>query len=120
MLLACLPGEFHEIGLLFFSLACANSGYRVLLLGANIPLEQLPGVLDKRNCSGVVLSCSARPSRGVLDNDLPKPVSEASMPVFVGGGRTKRSRKKIEVAGAVCLDETIGDGVKLISEVLSD
>jgi DNA-binding transcriptional MerR regulator len=119
LLLACLPGEFHEIGLLFFSLVCADSGFRVLLLGANTPLEQLPGVLDKRNCSGIVLSCTSRPSRGVLDNDLPELVNKASAPVFIGGGCATRYREKIEAAGAICLDATIGGGLKLISEKLS-
>jgi len=119
LLLACLPGEFHEIGLLFFSLASADSGFRVLLLGANTPLEQLPGVLDKRSCSGIVLSCTSRPSRGMLDKDLPELVSKASAPVFIGGGCATRYREKIEAAGAICLDETIGGGLKLISEKLS-
>ena len=119
LLLACMPGDFHEIGLLLFSLASADSGYRVLLLGANTPLEQLPGVLDKRNCSGVVLSCTSRPSRGVLENDLAELVNDANVPVFVGGSYTARSQKKIETAGAICLDETFGSGLKLINETLS-
>jgi len=119
LLLACLPGEYHEIGLLFFSLASANIGYRVLLLGANTPLEQLPAVLDKRNCSGVVLSCTSRPSRSVLDNDLPELVKKVNVPVFVGGSCATRSRKKIEMAGAICLDEGIGSGLKLVSKTLS-
>jgi len=119
LLLACLPGEFHEIGLLFFSLASTGFGYRVLLLGANTPLEQLPGVLDKRNCSGVVLSCTSRPSRGVLDNDLPELVNKANAPVFVGGGYAARYREKIEKSGAICLGKIISSGLKLINEMLS-
>ncbi|MDH3871905.1 MAG: MerR family transcriptional regulator, partial [Gammaproteobacteria bacterium] len=34
LLLACLPGEFHEIGLLLFALGAVNFGYRVLVLGS--------------------------------------------------------------------------------------
>ena len=37
LLLACLPGELHETGLLFFALAAVSAGYRVLILGANTP-----------------------------------------------------------------------------------
>lgn len=118
LLLACLPGEFHEMGLLFFSLASTDSGYRVLLLGANMPLEQLPGVLDKTNSAAVVLSCTGRPSRGVLDNDLPELVRRAKVPIFVGGGSAERYRNRIEQAGAVCLGKTIGGGLKLINETL--
>jgi DNA-binding transcriptional MerR regulator len=119
LLLACLPGEFHEIGLLYFSLASADSGFRVLLLGANTPLQQLPDVLDKKNCAGIVLSCTRRPSSGVLDSDIPDLVNKSSAPVFIGGGCATRYREKIEAAGAICLDETIGAGLKLISEKLT-
>jgi hypothetical protein len=118
LLLACLPGEFHELGLLFFSLASADFGFRVLLLGANTPLEQLPGVLEKRNCAGLVLSCTNRPARGVLDRDLPELVGKVNVPVFVGGFCATRNRRKIEAAGAICLEETIGGGLKLISGTL--
>ena len=52
LLLACLPGELHETGLLFFTLAAVNAGYRVLVLGANTPLQQIPRVLDKKPCAG--------------------------------------------------------------------
>ena len=41
ILVAGLPGEHHEIGLLLFALAAHESGYRVLPLGANMPLRDL-------------------------------------------------------------------------------
>jgi len=119
LLLACVPGESHELGLLFFSLATANFGYRTLLLGANTPLQQLPGVIEKRNCSGVVLSCTSRPSRGVLEDDLPELVSKVAVPVFVGGGYALRARKKIEAAGAIFLGETIGKSLATVNEALA-
>ncbi|MGB5304726.1 MAG: MerR family transcriptional regulator [Gammaproteobacteria bacterium] len=119
LLLACLPGEFHDIGLLFFAQAVVNFGYRVIVLGANTPLEQLPGVLKKRPCTGVVLSFSSRPSRGVLEEDLRELVGEAGIPVFVGGNTAIKYQKKIEAAGAICLGETLGSGLKQVSQTLN-
>jgi DNA-binding transcriptional MerR regulator len=119
LLLACLPGEFHELGLLFFALSSVNFGYRVLVLGANTPLEQLPGVLKKRACAAVILACSSRPSRGVLENELPELVSKARIPVFVGGKTAASHQKKIEAAGAICLAQTVSSGLKLVSQTLS-
>ena len=119
LLLACVPGDSHELGLLLFSLTSAGFGYRSLLLGANTPLQQLPGVIDKRNCSGVVLSSTAKPSRGVLEDDLPELVKKVAVPVFVGGGHATRSRKKIEAAGAIYLGETIGGSLARVNEMLS-
>ena len=119
LLLACLPGELHELGLLFFSLAGSDFGFRVLLLGANTPLEQLPGVLEKRLCAGIVLSCTTRPARGVLGRHLPELVDRAGVPVFVGGPCANRYREQIESAGAICLDEAIANGLRLINKTLS-
>ena len=116
LLQACLPGEFHETGLLFFSLASVNHGYRLLLLGANTPLQQLPAVLEKKHCEGIVLSCMYKPSRNVLDKDLPELVSLVQLPVFVGGSCALRAQKKIEAAGAICLGETIGNGIKIVNQ----
>ncbi len=118
LLLACLPGEFHELGLLFFALASVNYGYRVLVLGSNMPLEQLPGVLARRTCAAVVLSCSCRPSRGVLEDELPTLVEKAEVPVFVGGKTAATYQQKIEAAGAICLGETLGQGLKMVSHTL--
>jgi DNA-binding transcriptional MerR regulator len=38
-LLACLPGEQHELGLLAFGLALRARGWRIAYLGSNTPLE---------------------------------------------------------------------------------
>jgi DNA-binding transcriptional MerR regulator len=118
LLLACLPGEFHEIGLLLFALATVNFGYRVLVLGSNMPLEQLPGVLQKMTCAGVVLSGSSRPARGLFDNKLPALVSKVQVPVFVGGKSAAGNQEVIEAAGAISLGESIGTGLRQISELL--
>jgi DNA-binding transcriptional MerR regulator len=115
LLLACLPGEFHEVGLLLFALAAVNFGYRVLVLGANMPLEQLPGVMQRKTCDGVVLSGASRPARGILDKDLPALVGQTAVPVFVGGRIATRHQEKIEAAGAICLSESIGTGLRLLS-----
>lgn len=118
LLLACLPGDFHEIGLLLFALAAVNFGFRVLVLGSNMPLDQLPGVMRLRTCAGVVLSGSVRPVRGAIDNDLPALVNKSPVPVFVGGRVAVRHQEKIEAAGAICLGEAIGTGLRLLSKQL--
>jgi MerR family transcriptional regulator, light-induced transcriptional regulator len=40
-LLACLPGEEHELGLIAFGLALRSRGWRIAYLGADTPLETL-------------------------------------------------------------------------------
>jgi DNA-binding transcriptional MerR regulator/methylmalonyl-CoA mutase cobalamin-binding subunit len=101
LLVACLPGEFHEIGMLFFALTAVSHGYRVLPLGANLPLEQIPAVLERRPCDAVVLSGSARPARGLFETQLPVLAASVSVPVFVGGAITPRHDQAIIATGAI-------------------
>ena len=118
LLLACLPGELHETGLLFFALAAVSAGYRVLILGANTPLQQIPAVLKIKSCAGVVLSGSAKPARGVLDTELPELVSQIKTPVFVGGGTAVSHQEKLAQSGAIFLGENIASGLQLINKTL--
>jgi DNA-binding transcriptional MerR regulator len=41
VLLACLPGEAHDLGLVIFGLLVSRRGWRVTFLGADTPLETL-------------------------------------------------------------------------------
>ena len=118
LMLACLPGEYHEIGLLLFALTTVNFGYRVLVLGANTPLEQLPTVLQQKSCAAIVLSGSARPTRGLFDGELSKLVKNSAVPVFIGGNIAAKHQLKVEAAGAVCLGESFSAGLRAISQLL--
>lgn len=118
LLLACLPGELHETGLLFFALAAVNTGYHTLILGANTPLQQIPGVLDRKPCAGVVLSGSSKPARGVIDTHIPDLIRQIKTPVFVGGSTAISYREKLEQGGAIYLGENIASGLQLIRKTL--
>ncbi len=39
LLLACLPGEAHDLGLIVFGILAARRGWRVTFLGADTPLD---------------------------------------------------------------------------------
>lgn len=115
LLVACLPGEYHEIGMLFFALTAASHGYRVLLFGANLPLTQIPPVLERQRCDAVVLSGSSRPARGLLETQLPELVKTVDVPVFVGGGITLRHAEDIDEAGAIACGEDFQDALQQIA-----
>jgi DNA-binding transcriptional MerR regulator len=119
LLLACLPGEYHEVGMLFFALAAVNRGYRVLSLGANMPLELLPEVVSKRPCRAVVLSGSGKPARGLLQETLPEIISQLDIPVFVGGAITQRHANAITATGAIAIGKDIQPALKQITETLA-
>src|SRR5271157_100148 len=54
--LACPPGERHELGLLCFGLALREHGWRITYLGAETPLREITDALGELVPSVVVLS----------------------------------------------------------------
>ncbi len=120
VLAACLPGEHHELGILLLALAAHDRGYRVVLLGADMPLAQLPYVCRRHaRIDAVVLSSSVEPPAGTLDRALPKLVAALSVPVFVGGQTAMRHRDAIERSGAHAVGDELVTGIELISGTLS-
>lgn len=119
ILLAGLPNEHHEIGLLLFALAAHDAGYRLIPLGANMPLGELAYVARKKDCSAIVLSGAIEPSARVLSKDLPALVEEAAMPVLVGGLSSIFACDAIVRAGAVALGRDMEQGLSKLAEELS-
>jgi MerR family transcriptional regulator, light-induced transcriptional regulator len=55
-LLACPPGERHDIGLVAFGLAARKLGWRVTFLGADTPIDTLAAASAELEPEAVVLS----------------------------------------------------------------
>ncbi len=55
-ILACPPGELHELGLLSFGLALRERGWRITYLGADTPLDDITAALDGLAPAIVVLA----------------------------------------------------------------
>lgn len=119
LLIAGLPGEYHEIGLLLFSLAAHDSGYRVIPLGANMPLPELATVAQKKHCQAIVLSGAIEISKKVQEKDLPQLVRTAGVPVLIGGLSSVYSCNAINHAGAEALGRDIDHGLQRMAEVLA-
>jgi DNA-binding transcriptional MerR regulator/methylmalonyl-CoA mutase cobalamin-binding subunit len=54
-LLACLPGEQHDLGLIVFSLVLRRRGWRITFLGQNTPLDSLSDAIGKLGPHAIVL-----------------------------------------------------------------
>ena len=114
-----MPGEHHELGLLLFALAAHDYGYRVISLGANMPLAELAGVAQKKNCSAIMLSGAIEPSPVTLSADLRDLVKNAGVPVMVGGLSSVFSCDAINKAGAEALGRDLEHGMQRVAEILS-
>ena len=55
---ACLEGELHEVGLLLTCLFLSRRGFRILYLGANLPLDDLLRTIERIRPPLVLVSAS--------------------------------------------------------------
>ena len=69
-LLACLPGEQHELGLVAFGLALRARGWRIGYLGADAPLETVAKTARDLRPDLVVLSAVTDARVGAAADDL--------------------------------------------------
>ncbi len=58
-LLACPPGELHDIGLFVFGLVLRARGWRIAYLGANSPIETVGDAAARIDPSAIVLAAMA-------------------------------------------------------------
>lgn len=118
LLVSCMPGEQHELGLLLFALAAHEAGLRVTLLGADMPLAELPHAARCVGAAAIVLSGSLDPLPDILTGELPQLAHRAGVPVFVGGAGSLRCRDALVAAGVEPLGSDIGAAVRRIGERL--
>ncbi len=118
LIAACLPGEHHETGLLMFSLAAHDRGFRVVLLGPDMPLTQLAHAARQARADAVVLSGSIEPRAGLFESELPALVRAATVPVFIGGPTSVRARDAIVAADARPLGDDIEAALRHLAGAL--
>jgi len=118
LVVACAPGEHHELGLLLFALEAQSAGMRVVVLGADTPLAEIAVAGRRSGADGVVVSLSSDPPEGFFERALPALVREVAMPVFVGGPTAVRQRRAVASAGAVALGVELEDAVRLLAATL--
>ena len=58
--LACVPGELHDIGLICFGLALRRQGWRILYLGQDTPLETVTSALKASHAIALVAASVER------------------------------------------------------------
>jgi methanogenic corrinoid protein MtbC1 len=120
LILACLPGEHHEIGLLLFALAASDRGFRPLLFGADMPITELVSVTKQIDIAAIIVSSSIdpNPSQETLNNLLPNLVEAANCPVFAGGTISMLLDQRLHSMGIKTLGDDIFIGIKILQEHL--
>jgi DNA-binding transcriptional MerR regulator/methylmalonyl-CoA mutase cobalamin-binding subunit len=115
---ACLPNEQHEIGLLLFALAAHERGFQIILLGGNMPIEELPTVAKKTRADAVVLSGSMPINDKETFSKIQQLVTDTGLPVFVGGRAASTYKSELLRIKAIPAGDELVDGLKLIRNTL--
>jgi len=119
LIMACLPGEHHEFGILLFALTAHSKGYQVILLGADLPVTELIQVAERTDSQGVVLAGSASLNCNSVMEDINLLTSTLSIPVFIGGDVSSTCRDDIVKASAFALGQDLVGSLYTIANRLN-
>jgi len=109
---ACVPGSFHEIGLMLFALSALARGYRVLYFGADLPLNQLPYITQRSAAKAVVLGAQSQMDKN-LNTELTTLVSQLNTPVFIGGSDELIDTDAFQASGGILLGANVSVALKV-------
>ena len=87
--LACPPGEHHDLALMAFGIVLNRTGWRIDYLGINTPIEELTGTVDARVPDLVVLAATLSETLGPLTPQLIALAQRAPL-ALAGPGVTPR------------------------------
>jgi methanogenic corrinoid protein MtbC1 len=89
--LACAPGERHEIGLLMLAVMLRSDGWQVAYLGADTPFDAAVALADGLDASALCFSAASKESARSLGRQLAATPLRESLSVIVGGRGTKQT-----------------------------
>jgi MerR family transcriptional regulator, light-induced transcriptional regulator len=99
-LLACVPGEQHDLGLIVFGLGLRDRGWRITFLGPDTPLDTLTDAAATL-CPDAVVVVASTPDRLDQGRAALRRLAR-SVPLWVAGGGA--TPKAAAAAGAQALD----------------
>ena len=119
ILVSCLPGEYHELGILLFCIAAIAHGYQILYLGNNMPPSQLSKVVERTDVSAILIS-GTRPGiwQDELEQELKKYISTMKIPVMFGGEISEVYKEKLESLGAHTLGADHVNGMERMESII--
>jgi methanogenic corrinoid protein MtbC1 len=89
--LACAPGERHELGLMMAAIALRRDGWKVVYLGADTPLEDAVALARRLSARIVGLSLAMREHAQALEQALAKTALPEGVSLVLGGSGSSPS-----------------------------
>lgn len=114
VVLACVPGEQHDLGLVVLGLALRDRGWRITFLGADTPVGGLEAVLERVGAAGVVLAAYDPALLRASNRELRALAGRGR--VLLGGPAATAARAAR--VGALCLDARLTDAADAVGVLL--
>ena len=92
-ILACPPGEQHDIGLVVFGLALRDRGWRITFLGPNTPIPTLAAAAQQLTPDAVVLSALTRDSIAAISPEIARLAKEVPVHLAGAGADTRLAKR---------------------------
>jgi methanogenic corrinoid protein MtbC1 len=86
VIIACVPYELHDVGTLIVANVFQLAGWKIQLLGANTPVEDMVDFIARRKPDMLALSCTLPANRHGLEEALAKTVvAFPQLEILIGG-----------------------------------
>ena len=102
VIIACVPCELHDVGTLIVANVFQLAGWKIQLLGANTPADDMVDFIAKRKPDTLALSCTLPANRHGLENALEKTVAAfPQLDIIIGGQALGGSDEAGHYSGAL-------------------
>ena len=86
VIIACVPHEMHDVGTLIVANVFQQAGWKIQLLGANTPAEDMVDFIAKRKPDMLALSCTLPANRKGMEQALARTVAAfPQLEILIGG-----------------------------------
>ena len=102
-MLACPPGELHDLGLIAFGLVLRERGWRIALLGSDTPIGSIADAVAKLDPDTVVLAAVTKEPFEAVADEIRSLARRT--PVVIGGEGA--SAKLASRLGATALEHDV-------------
>ncbi|MDZ7582747.1 MAG: MerR family transcriptional regulator [Deltaproteobacteria bacterium] len=105
IVVAAPVGQWHETGALVVALTAAESGWRPLYFGPNLPAEEIAAAVRLTAAKATALSISHRTDIGLVIRELRKLKSFCTrrVQIYVGGYGVLDLKERVDLLGVRCI-----------------
>jgi len=117
IVVACAPGDQHELGALVLAIMLRRNAYRVYYLGANTPLSDLNDMAQRVEAAAVMISASAPHIAQTLEAEQDY-LKKMSLPIIFGGNLFEQMPELATQLGGHFLGNDITEVIGQLNQML--